>query len=252
MKAKNNRAGIILAHGYLAAPAELRPLAEYLHGFGYSVYIPCLKGMGTAPRQLGDVTWGDWMYSFDRAYAVIRNSCKDVYAGGFSAGGLLVLLSAARKHDAIKGLFCINTPLLLQNVKNKLVPGAVTWNEFMELLRMEQGKMGEYVENDSESPDINYSRNYLKGVRELNYLIKACRKSLGDVISPALIVQGMGDPVVIPESGDIIHSEIKSQNKILVKLDRNNHIVVRKEGHEDVFQCVSSFFQGLDSANAPL
>lgn len=244
LKSKNSKNGIILAHGYMAAPTEMRPLAEYLHNHGYTVYVPCLKGMGTAPRQLNETTWMDWMYSFDKAYAVIRNTCDNVYAGGFSMGGLLALLSAARKHDAIKGLFCINTPILLRNVKNKLVPSAVSWNEFMDVLRLEQGKV-EYIENVSESPDINYSRNYVRGVLELNHLIRTCRKSLHEVTSPALIIQGTNDPVVKPESGDIIHAEIKSSNKVLVKMDRDRHIIVRQDGHNEVMLCISSFLNGL-------
>jgi esterase/lipase len=43
---------ILLIHGYLAAPAEVRSLALYLGGRGFTVYAPRLKGHGTSPEDL--------------------------------------------------------------------------------------------------------------------------------------------------------------------------------------------------------
>ncbi len=47
--------GIVLAHGLLSAPMEVRLLAEFLYEKGYSVYCIRLPGHGTVPGNLCQV-----------------------------------------------------------------------------------------------------------------------------------------------------------------------------------------------------
>ena len=44
VKGKSKNVGILLSHGYMAAPLEVRELAYYLGRMGYWVYVPRLKG----------------------------------------------------------------------------------------------------------------------------------------------------------------------------------------------------------------
>lgn len=238
----DKRVGILLCHGYLAAPAEVRPLGEFLYEAGYSVYGARLKGFGTGPKQMMSVTWQDWQQSFDRAYAILKNECDEIILGGFSAGALLVLQAAARKKDFIRGLFCINTPLVLADRRIPFAPAALAMNKVMKKFHGPE-VVAEYVENHSETPEINYSVNYLKGIRELTLLIDECRKSLSQIEAPCLIVHGDADPVSKPEGADIIESAIASKvkKKILVRAD--NHNIVRHGPRDEVFTHVLSFIQ---------
>ena len=52
IKGRSKKLGIVLSHGYLAAPLEVRELAEYLGRMGFWVYVPRLKGHGTSPEDL--------------------------------------------------------------------------------------------------------------------------------------------------------------------------------------------------------
>ena len=58
--------GVVLSHGYLAAPPEIRELANHLQAQGYPVYGVRLKGHGTAPQNLMHVSWRDWLTSYLR------------------------------------------------------------------------------------------------------------------------------------------------------------------------------------------
>ncbi|MEE9369447.1 MAG: alpha/beta fold hydrolase [Pontiella sp.] len=235
--------GILLCHGYLAAPQEMRPLGEYLHAAGYTVYGARLQGFGTTPEQLLDVSWEDWMISFNRAYAVLRNSCRKVILGGFSAGALLVLLSAARKKDAVDSIFCIDTPLVLMNrLACTLTPAALGWNRFMRALRI-PATFSETIKNQSETPDINYPVHYLESVRELCNLIAACREALPEVESPCLIIHGNEDPVADPQSAEIVYKEIGSAIKKRVVVEADYHNLVQQEGREKVFEEVLRFIE---------
>lgn len=244
LKAKNRSVGVVLSHGYLAAPEEVRLMAEYLLTKGISVYGPCLKGMGTAPRQLADVTWENWVHAYERAYAAISNTCDKIIVGGFSSGGLLALLSAARKPHAAQGVFCINAPLILEDIKTRLVPASLAWNELLERFHISSGKL-EFVDNEPENPEINYTLNYVKGLRELDHLISECRKNLEHVTDPALVISSKDDPVVNPKSADIIFSTICSEKKDLASMDFDRHVIVRREGCERVFEKVYEFIKSV-------
>lgn len=242
LKPKRAKAGIVLCHGYLAAPEEVRPLAQFLYEHGYGVYAVRMKGFGTAPRQLLDVTWENWLHSFRRAHAIVRSTYDKVYAGGFSTGGLLALLSAANKKAALQGLFCINTPIMLADMRSRFVGAGLAWSALMTKLGLPNHQL-ESIENQGESPTINYSVNYLKGIKELKTLIEHCRSRLADVTLPCLVIQSSHDPVVNPESAKVILSEIRSQVRDSYFPELRRHAILRDQGCEAVFYEVLSFLK---------
>ena len=71
-----SKKGVILVHGYMAAPEEIRPLADYLYKNGYNVYGVRLRGHGTAPEDLAIRNWEKWYDSASRAYIIMKNSVK--------------------------------------------------------------------------------------------------------------------------------------------------------------------------------
>ncbi|MCF6248669.1 MAG: 1-acyl-sn-glycerol-3-phosphate acyltransferase, partial [Desulfobacula sp.] len=56
LKHDNEIAGVLLIHGYMAAPEEMKAFAQYLHDRSFTVYVPRLKGHGTAPEDLAQST----------------------------------------------------------------------------------------------------------------------------------------------------------------------------------------------------
>jgi len=236
--------GVLICHGYLAAPEEVRLLGTYLAKFGYSVYGPRLKGHGTSPYNLADVTWKDWYDSLNRGYALLRSACEHVIIGGFSTGGTLALLAAANKASNIAGLFTVNAPLQLKNIKTKLAGPIHFWNEFLEKLNIGEGKI-EYVDNVPENPEINYTKNCIKGIRELGLLMDRCRNLLDRVYVPTLVIQEKNDPIVDPRSASIILDNISSKEKEFHTIEYNRHGILRKEGCEEVFLKIKEFIKGV-------
>jgi esterase/lipase len=239
--------GVILVHGYLASPFEMKPLADFLQKKGVNVYVVRLRGHGTSPHQLGQIDLDDWVDSFDRGYTVIRHHCKNIIVGGFSAGGLMALLAAANKSDDIQGAFCINAALQLKDIRTKFIPTVTAWNDLLDKFKIDMGKF-EYVENESENPEVNYNQNYLKGVKVLEKLISRCKSRLDHVIAPTLIIQAMGDPVVNPKSAQIIYDQIMSDDKEIFELDEAKHIVVKEE-NQLVFDKIYEFIERVRSSS---
>ncbi len=243
--AKIKKTGILVCHGYKSAPREIHDLAKFINGFGFRVYGPRLKGHGTAPINMKDVSWQEWYDSLQRGYAALRNCCAKVVIVGFSTGGLLGLLSCANKKTNVAGIVSINSALKLLDIRTRFVPGINIWNEMLEKLNINKSKM-EFVDDQPENPQINYSRNYLKAVEQLGKLMEECDENLKNISTPALVIQAKRDPVVNPNSGKIIFGKIKSENKFLFEPDLSNHCIFSGENKEEIFDMIKTFFFKLN------
>ncbi|MHC4968236.1 MAG: alpha/beta fold hydrolase [Planctomycetota bacterium] len=247
LEARGATTGVVLAHGYLASPQQVRPLAEYLHGAGISVYVVRLPGHGTAPDQLTKVRWEDWLDCLARGCGLVRQHCQRVIVGGFSLGGALALVLAARLGERVDGVFCINAPVKLRDRRAPLVGPLVRWHGAMRLLGLADGDY-RLSNEGTESPDINYGIDYLRGIREVRRAGRACLRALGDVTAPALIIQADADPIVSPAGGRLLLARLGSQDKVLTTLPFDRHLIVRDAGAEAVFSLVARFAKRLAEA----
>ena len=239
-----NKHGVILVHGYMAAPEEMRLLAEKLYKAGYSVYCVRLKGHGTTPEDLAERTWQEWNESVNRGYVIMKNSVSSFVAAGFSTGAGLVLLQAIQKGEKFKGFISISAPLKLQDIRTSLTGAVTFYNNILKKFKIDKGRM-EFIPNVPENPDINYSRNPINGTNELGKLMKFVESDLEKIKIPALIIQADKDPVVNPKSADIIYSKIKSQDKKLVKIESGRHGIIRGQELEKVSEEIVFFLKKI-------
>ncbi len=244
LEARGATVGAVLAHGYLASPQQVRGLAEYLHGRGITVYAVRLPGHGTAPQQLTRVRWQDWLDSLLRGEALIRQHCDTVVVGGFSLGGALALLAAARRPETHDGVFSINAPMKLRDRRAPLVGPLVMWNSVMRRLGLSRGHY-RISNEETESPDINYGVDYLWTIRELRRAARMCRRHLAQVTAPALIIQSDQDPLVHTDGGRDVLQRLGSQDKVLSTLPFDRHLIIRGEGSETVFAAIARFVKRL-------
>jgi len=239
VKGASRNMGVVLIHGYMAAPFEVKGLAEYLGRKGLWVYAPRLKGHGTSPEDLAIRTYMEWVAAVERGYAIMSHLCRQVVVGGFSAGGLLALELAARLKD-IKGVFAVCPSMRLQDFSSKFVPAVDVWNRWMRKVGLD-GVKKEFVENQPENPHINYFRNPVSGVLELERLMGAVDDKLSDIGMPALVVQSLGDPVVRPSGSRRAFNRIGSKDKkyILFNFDRHGILLGKDAG--DVYKAIGDF-----------
>jgi esterase/lipase len=226
----------------MAAPEEIRPLADYLYKNGYNVYGVRLRGHGTAPEDLAIRNWEKWYDSASRGYIIMKNSVKNFSIAGFSMGGGIALLQAANKPGKFAGVISINAPLRLMSIASKFSPLIVAWNKMLTTLKVDKWKM-EFVENDPEYPQINYVRNPVSGGYELEKLMRIVENSLGKVTDPALIIQASGDPVVDSISGQEIFEKLGTENKQLFRVHANHHGILRGREADEVNAMVLNFLR---------
>jgi esterase/lipase len=233
------RPGVLLIHGYMAAPLEVAQLAARLAADGYWVYAPRLKGHGTAPEDLADCSRHDWIASVDEGYAMLANCCPRVVVGGFSTGAGLALDLAARGL-AVAGVFAVCPPFVLHDGASRLVPAVDAWNKLLDRVRVSTGKM-EFVENRPENPHINYKRNPVRGVRELSRLMDGLEDRLARITAPALVVQSLGDPVVDYRGTWRLFDRLETADREFFLFHFNRHGILLGEGADRVHRVVAEF-----------
>jgi len=242
---KIKKIGILICHGYKASPKEVEDLAKFFNGFGFKVYAVRMKGHGTTPINIKDTSWQDWYNSMQRGYAALRTVCSKVIVVGFSTGGLLALLSTSRKNHGVAAVVSINAALKLRDIRARMVRGINLWNEMLDKIHIDAAKF-EYVDDASENPNFNYTRNYLKGVEELGKLMQECNENLAKISAPSLIIQADKDPVVDPISGLMIYEKISSTDKFLFEPNFNNHIIIGGNRKEEIFAIIKDFLHKMN------
>jgi len=240
---RSRKIGVLLIHGYMAAPLEVKELARHLGSHGIWVYVPRLKGHATSPDDLATRSYKDWIRSVDTGYALIRNVCKRVVIGGFSTGAGLALELATRVED-VCGVFAVCPPMRLQDFSARFVPAVDVWNRLMKRVQLEGAKM-EFVENRPENPHINYYRNPISGIRELERLMEFLEPKLSGIRAPALVMQSQGDPVVNPKGSRRLFDLLGSEEKQYVLFNLKRHGILLGQGAHKVHRTIRAFIENM-------
>jgi esterase/lipase len=243
LRGRSRQLGIVLIHGYLAAPQELAELAAYLHNKGFWVYQVRLRGHGTSPEDLATRTAGDWLDSVDRGYALMSALCKRVVVGGFSLGGGLAL-DAAMRIEGLAGVFAVCPPLRLRDRSARLAPVLAVWNKVKDLAHL-HGHKKEFIDISPEHPHINYLRLPVQGMWELERFMKNLEERLPEVRIPALLLQSDGDPTVEPAGTALMFEQLGSIDKTYRTFALERHGILLGEGSEQVFAAIGTFIDRL-------
>lgn len=231
----SRKTGVLLIHGYMASPEEMRPLHESLVQDGYTVYSVRLAGHGTSPFDLDTRSWEEWYRSVRVGVSVITNLTDRFFVCGFSMGGLLAWHLAAQGHPKLSGIASISAAMKLVNRSSMLAPAIDFVGGVMKFFGAKKGPV-QFVKNNPENPHINYFKNPIHGIDQLLELADVVKGELYRVEIPALILQGGGDPTVDPESAGEYYSAINSDIKGLVWIDSPYHGIVYRGGDEVIDQ----------------
>jgi len=218
----DNGIGVLLIHGLLASPAELRGYGEHLVQQGYTVIGVRLKGHGSSPYALRDQTWEDWYGSVLRSFKILKTHCKRIFVSGFSTGGALALKLASAQYPEIIGICAVAVPLKFINPAFILVSLLYGANKLVDWISSYEG-VKPFIDNFSEHPSINYRHVPVKSLYELRRLIHDMDDYLPRCNIPVLILHGEHDPVVSVNSASEVMDKLHTKNKQLKIIDSNRH-----------------------------
>jgi esterase/lipase/1-acyl-sn-glycerol-3-phosphate acyltransferase len=225
----DTKVGVLLVHGYMASPEEMRPLYEHLTSQGLTVYAVRLAGHGTSPYDLATRSWEDWYYAARVGYTVLTTLVDRIFVCGFSMGGAVSWHLAASNPPKLSGIVSISAAMILKSRASFLAPVFDFIDDTLKLLGMGETPV-EFIPNHPENPHINYFKNPVHGVDQLLELVGVVRKELPRIRIPALIIQGGKDPTVDPESAEEYYDTIASRTKGLVWVDSPYHGIVYRGG----------------------
>lgn len=234
--------GVLLVHGFLASPAELRELGEKFAAMGHAVMGVRLAGHGTSPHELQKRKWTDWLASVRRGYEILSPFCEQVIIVGFSTGGALSAIHAADKPGKLCALVLAGTPLKFRNRNLMFVPLLYGANKLMGWMPSAQELLS-FRPNESEHPDINYRYIPIGGLHQLRQTVTEMQRRLPDLDCPTLILQGDGDKVVDPASATMIRRLATNAAAIDVQMLKSDRHGIVNEDIDGAHDRIISFVQ---------
>jgi carboxylesterase len=246
--------GCLLLHGFTGAPSETRGLGERLAAAGHTVLGLRLPGHGGPPEELAPVTWRDWLAAVADGHAYLTGQCARVSVVGFSLGGALALLLAARR--PIHRLAVLSTPMRLQGDWRinllAVVRHTTPWFYPLESADFRdpavRAQVARYApEADLDDPAVQArvrreARISLHAVDEARLTFAAARAALPLVHTPVLVMHGRHDDVAPLDSPATIMQRIGSVRRELVWWDDTGHQLLVEGPHRGaVYERVAAF-----------
>lgn len=223
------RTGVLLVHGFLTGPAEMRPLGEALAAAGLTVMGLCLSGHGACPEALAGVPWTRWAEDVERGLEALAQHCDEVCLAGLSLGGALALYAAARR--PLKRLVTFSAPAAGL--------GRLRWVACLRPLLRLGGylpKLGSDLRDpDARRAHATYRRFPLRSVLQVLDLVSAADAALPQVRTPCLLVHARRDQVVTPQAPAAIAARLGGPARI-AWIERGGHTVVMDYDCQRVFE----------------
>ncbi len=219
-----------MIHGFTGTPGELEPLGEYLHAKGFTVAAPRLKGHGETPEKLAGVQANEWLASA-RGGLEQLSGCANRVILGLSMGGLIAGLLTLE--EEVDGLVLMGAPVFLTNRKAYLAP----------LIKYVKPYVQKHDPSDYPIPITTYDQIPVTSLAELLKLRHRFLVSLDKITVPTLIVQGMQDGTVRPESGRYLYDKITVEKKQLLELEKSRHVITLDTERIKLFHRIGDFLE---------
>ena len=234
---KPNGIAMLLIHGLLASPAELKDYAEVLVEQGYTVMVVRLKGHGTSPYDLRKQTYEDWFASVQRGLTIVNAFCHSVVVIGFSTGAALALKLVAEHKDHIVAVIAVAVPMEFVDKSFFFVPLLHGTNRLVKWVSSVEG-VKPFLEHSPEHVDINYGHIPVKSLYELRSLIDDLEQQLPKIEVPLCIIYADEDPVVDIESADIVMNGLDGKDTELV--------IIHSQYHGILMENIDGIWEGID------
>lgn len=222
---KPNGECVILIHGLLSTPAELKELGDKFYKKNYIVLGCRLKGHGTSPWDLHERTWQDWRQSLLQSIKIARCYTKRLHLVGFSCGGLLALLAAANHRHNITSVTACSTPILFNDPLVKLANVTHSANKIIKKMSGFEGILP-FKNNSPEHPHLNYHNIPIAAINQLLILINKLSPRIKKIGCPVFLIQADNDPVVNSSSFAEISKQIPKELLSYQWISSNRHGVL--------------------------
>jgi esterase/lipase len=239
---------VLLVHGYMGSPEQMRPLSEYLAGQGITTYNTRLAGHGTSPEDLSARDLRDWYYSIRFGYTILSGLVDSVIVCGYGLGGALGLYLTACGAPKISGVIMISTPTYVQGPRFTSVPFFDAISHFIDQIGISKNPV-RFFKAHLREPSIGYSLNPVHGMYQYRRLIKETLKQARNVRTPFVIIQGREDPDVDDMCADEYYRAVSSPIKSIVRID-DAYLALVSRKDDRLFEDITAFIKNPDKYTA--
>jgi esterase/lipase len=218
----NGKPGIVLVHGLLASPAELKSFGMHLASLGHTVMGVRLKGHGTSPDDLHGRGWQDWLASVVRSQEIMALQADSVVVIGFGTGASLALHLASRNPQNVAAVISIAAPIKFRLPGLGYAPMIDRVNRLAKWAHIDH-RVRHVPLHKREHPAIDYENMPVSTVAELRKTADMLPTALPFVTCPVTVIQASNDPVVDPASAQIIYDALGSADKQLHFVEASRH-----------------------------
>ncbi len=240
-KGTNGRV-VLLVHGWTSVPYEMRALGKHLHQKGYSVYALLLSGHGTVPEDLEGIRWQQWRDDVLQVYQKLSREYDDIYLGGMSIGGSLVL-HVAQRFPRIRGLVLMGTPY-------KMRFEGVGYYFVKMLMHFQPYKKKFYPKilgaQKCMTQILSYQRYPQVSAFEARCAIISATRQLDLITQPCFFIQSRSDHLVSRNSIHALAEGVSSHVIQKLILKNAHHNFIADVQHKHVYDNIASFFDQCD------
>jgi carboxylesterase len=240
--APGSEAGVVLLHGFLGTPAELKGLAGALHQAGYAVRAVRTPGHACSPEILRSSDRHAWRAAARDAVAFLRrHGAKRVAVVGFSVGGLLAAHAAAETEpDAVVLLAPWNGVTGYGWVPMAPTAAAAWLAPLLPYVPKPAGLGG--LSDPSLVPPPHYRHAPLAAVGEIEALrLEVAQQDMPRITSPVLTIIVRHDIVASPDGALELMAGCRAPAQEIEWLERSGHVVDRDVEREAVRRKVLEF-----------
>lgn len=219
----------LLIHGFASTPRETEGLGEALLAAGLTVSIPRLPGHGTNGEDFLTTCWRDWLRHCVDAYLDLAARHDPVSLVGFSMGGLLAIVLAAR--FPVKSLALLAPPIRTRDPRLPFTPLLGL------LIRRARRELVEELPADAEEALL--AREY-RGYRYpaqtagILRLRRLARRALPLVSADTLTIVARHDAYVPVSAIDFIEGKIAARRTRHLVLEGGHRSLIEGTGKEQV------------------
>jgi carboxylesterase len=245
----------VLVHGFPGTPAEVRPLAAALVAVGWRVRAPLLPGFGPDWGTLRERRWTEWRDEVARSLATAAEPGAPVMAIGFSMGAALTM--AALETGAPADALVLIAPFTRYGDRRALL---------LPLLRRVLGDVRPYERADLDDPSLR--RELTEKLGAVDFDDPATRERVRNEVRvptaaldelrragrhawriaprlparPTLVVQGLRDTTVVPETTVALVHRLRGAPRRLM-LHGADHRVLSPgaPGHGELLRALQRF-----------
>jgi len=128
----------------------------------------------------------------------------------------------------------------LQDLGSWFVPAIDAWNVIIKKINLAPIAK-EFIENQPENPHINYHRNPIAGIHQLEKLMEQLESKLKTIKVPTLVVQSRKDPVVNPKGTFSLFEKLAAEPKEYYIFDVDRHGILIGKDINRIYLAIDNF-----------